>query len=124
MGHRGRPELDVLGGVAPPPAEEPRYDDGTQRAANERLAGARVANPIDAFVLTRLAREGLSQAPEAAPETLCRRLYLDLIGLPPTPAEVDAFVREYRAEDKETGRQGDKETLDVGPSMGGHDLRR
>jgi hypothetical protein len=58
--------------------------------------GAWVRNPIDAFVLQRLQREGLSPSPEADRVTLIRRLYLDLIGLPPTPQEVDAFVADTR----------------------------
>ena len=49
-------------------------------------------NPIDAFVLARLEREQLSPSPEAAKTTLLRRVSFDLIGLPPTPEEVDAFV--------------------------------
>ncbi len=49
-------------------------------------------HPIDAFVRARLDKEGLKPSPEAARHTLVRRLYLDLIGLPPTPAEVDEFV--------------------------------
>lgn len=48
-------------------------------------------NPIDQFVLDRLLAEGLTPSPEASPETLCRRIHLDLTGLPPTPSEVDAF---------------------------------
>ena len=51
-------------------------------------------NPIDAFVQDRLAREGLTPAPEASPYELVRRVYLDLIGLPPAPAEADAFVHD------------------------------
>ncbi|MBI5693088.1 MAG: PSD1 domain-containing protein [Verrucomicrobia bacterium] len=51
-------------------------------------------NPIDAFVLARLHREGLSLSPEAAPATLLRRVSLDLTGLPPTPADVDAFLAD------------------------------
>ncbi|KAB2667984.1 MAG: DUF1553 domain-containing protein [Verrucomicrobia bacterium] len=51
-------------------------------------------NPIDAFVDARLAREGLQAAPEADRATLVRRLSFDLGGLPPTPEEVDAFVRD------------------------------
>jgi len=47
---------------------------------------------IDAFVRARLAAEGLAPAPEAAPETLVRRLFLDLIGLPPSVEEVAAFT--------------------------------
>ena len=51
-----------------------------------------VSNPIDAFVQDRLHKEGLNPAATAKPETLVRRIYLDLTGLPPTPAEVDAFL--------------------------------
>jgi hypothetical protein len=51
-------------------------------------------NPIDAFILARLHKEGLKPSPEADRVTLCRRLYLDLIGLPPTPKEVDEFVND------------------------------
>ncbi|HEV3343631.1 MAG TPA: PSD1 and planctomycete cytochrome C domain-containing protein [Pirellulales bacterium] len=53
-----------------------------------------VRNPIDAFVFARLAREGLTPSPEAPRETLIRRLSLDLLGLPPVPAQTDAFVSD------------------------------
>jgi hypothetical protein len=53
-----------------------------------------VRNPIDAFILERLEREGLFPSPEAAQATLLRRVTLDLTGLPPTPAEVDAFLAD------------------------------
>jgi len=53
-----------------------------------------VRNPIDNFVLARLEKEGLVPSPEAPRETLIRRLYLDLVGLPPSVAEVDAFVAD------------------------------
>jgi hypothetical protein len=56
--------------------------------------GAKAANPIDAFVAARLARDGLKPAPAADPATLARRLYLDVIGLPPSPAEVEAYQRD------------------------------
>lgn len=56
-----------------------------------------VKTPIDAFVLARLEQEGLAPAPAADRVTLLRRLSLDLIGLPPTPAEVDAFVQDKSA---------------------------
>jgi hypothetical protein len=49
---------------------------------------------IDRFVLARLEREGLRPAPEADRMTLIRRLSLDLVGLPPAPAEVDAFLAD------------------------------
>jgi hypothetical protein len=54
----------------------------------------RVRTPIDAFVLARLEAAGFTFAPEASRVTLLRRAYLDLIGLPPTPEEVDAFVHD------------------------------
>jgi hypothetical protein len=53
-----------------------------------------IINPIDAFVSTQLAREKLTLAPEADRERLIRRVSLDLTGLPPTPAETDAFVAD------------------------------
>jgi hypothetical protein len=49
---------------------------------------------LDRFVLARLDREGLAPSPEADKHTLIRRLYLDLIGLPPSIEEVDAFVAD------------------------------
>jgi hypothetical protein len=54
-------------------------------------------NPIDAFVLARVEAAGLSPSPEADPYALLRRVSLDLIGLPPTPAEVDAVLAEAAA---------------------------
>ncbi len=51
-------------------------------------------NNIDNFILQRLEQEGLSPQPEANRETLVRRLSLDLIGLPPTPEEVDKFIND------------------------------
>lgn len=51
------------------------------------------AGAIDQFVAAELAKNGLEFSPQAAPETLIRRLHLDLTGLPPTLAEVDAFLQ-------------------------------
>ncbi len=50
-------------------------------------------NPIDHFVLARLEAAGLAPSPPADKYTLVRRLYLDLIGLPPTPEEADEFFK-------------------------------
>ncbi|WP_145346236.1 PSD1 and planctomycete cytochrome C domain-containing protein [Rosistilla ulvae] len=49
-------------------------------------------HPVDSFIRSRLTDAGLTPSERATPETLIRRISLDLIGLPPTPAEVDAFV--------------------------------
>lgn len=56
-----------------------------------------VANPIDSFVLARLEREGLEPSPLADPRTLIRRLYFDVIGLPPTPEEVDRWAPQVES---------------------------
>jgi hypothetical protein len=55
---------------------------------------ARVQSPIDAFLLAPLERNGLAFAPGADKRTLLRRAYYDLIGLPPTFAEIQAFERD------------------------------
>src|SRR5690606_18559550 len=55
-------------------------------------SGPSPGNPIDAFIRARLEEQHPSATPEAAPRTLLRRLYLDLTGLLPSPAEGDAFV--------------------------------
>src|SRR5262245_31960369 len=51
-------------------------------------------NPIDAFLFSKLEASGLTFSPEASRQTLIRRAYFDLIGLPPTPEEVQRFVHD------------------------------
>jgi hypothetical protein len=58
-----------------------------------------VRTPIDSFVLARLEKEGLAPSPEASLEMLVRRVSLDLIGLPPSPREVDEVLAD-------AGREG------------------
>jgi hypothetical protein len=55
-------------------------------------------NPIDAFVLAKLEMAAIEPSPEADRATLARRAYLDLIGLPPTPAQLDEFLQDDRAD--------------------------
>lgn len=57
-----------------------------------------VRNPIDRFVLEKLDSLGVAPSPEADRATLVRRLYLDIIGLPPTPEQVDAFLLDNRGD--------------------------
>ena len=54
-----------------------------------------IRNPIDAFISAKLAEKKLAMSPETDARTLCRRLYFDLIGLPPTPEEIAAFCADH-----------------------------
>jgi mono/diheme cytochrome c family protein len=69
-----------------------------QKPARPALPNVRraswVVNPIDAFILMRLEAAGLQPAPQASQRALARRVYLDLLGMPPTPEEMDAFLRD------------------------------
>src|SRR5438045_2113863 len=54
--------------------------------------------PIDQFVLTKLLEKGLHPSPAADKRTLLRRVYFDLIGLPPAPEEMAAFLKDKSAD--------------------------
>ena len=58
--------------------------------------GESARNPIDAFLLRKLEEKGLGYSPEAGKLTLLRRAYLALIGMPPTPEEIDAYLGDRR----------------------------
>jgi mono/diheme cytochrome c family protein len=69
-----------------------------RRVAAPEVAQTRWArNKIDRFILARLERAGLGPAPEADRATLLRRASLDLIGLPPSPAEIESFMADQSA---------------------------
>jgi hypothetical protein len=53
-----------------------------------------VRNPIDAFILAKLEAKGWKPSSAAEPRALLRRMYLDVVGLPPTPAEQGAFLKD------------------------------
>ena len=67
----------------------------TVEANPDRKVGG--ANPIDAFILAKLDAARIKPAPEADKLTLLRRLTFDLTGLPPTPGEIDAFLKDTSA---------------------------
>jgi mono/diheme cytochrome c family protein len=74
------------------------------------------ANPIDAFITAEWEKRGLKPVGPADKRTLIRRVYLDLIGLPPTPAEIDAFL-------KDTSRDAYEKVVDkllASPQYGEH----
>ena len=54
-------------------------------------------HPVDAFIRKRLKEAGLKSSSSASAHTLIRRIHLDLIGLPPSPQEIETFVKAYRA---------------------------
>lgn len=55
-----------------------------------------VRNPIDAFILSKLERDGLTPSGPADPERLLRRIYFDLLGLPPTIEQLDSYLQDTR----------------------------
>jgi hypothetical protein len=65
-----------------------------ERPAVPNVDGEILRNPIDAFVRSNLAALGLAASPETDRRTLIRRLYFDLIGLPPTLEEVEVFIKD------------------------------
>jgi hypothetical protein len=76
------------------PLQRPPVPQLTHHARTPTSVGARAAHPIDAFIAAKLAERGLEPAPPATRAQLIRRVTFDLIGLPPAPEEIDAFVQD------------------------------
>ena len=84
--------------AADPPAGTP--DDWAFQAFTQPTVpeAPKARNPVDAFLLAKLSEKKLAYAPEADRRTLIRRMYFDLLGLPPTPEQVEAFVNDKSAD--------------------------
>ncbi|MFM9061408.1 MAG: DUF1553 domain-containing protein [Pirellula sp.] len=67
-----------------------------------------ISNPIDAFITSKLKEKGLPQSSLADRSTLIRRLYFDLIGLPPSPDQVAEFVNDPRTDEQAYGELVDR----------------
>lgn len=80
---------------APAPAQEKPEDDPRAHWAYQPPKSS--GRSLDALLAARLAAKGLKPQPEAAPELWLRRVYLDLIGLPPTPVQIHAFLKDTSA---------------------------
>ncbi|MBS0210093.1 MAG: PSD1 domain-containing protein [Planctomycetes bacterium] len=78
--------------VKPVRPAPPAFDIADTNRANKNT------HPIDRFVRARLAEEKLPPSPAAEPAVLVRRVYLDLIGIPPSPAEVAKYLNDTRAD--------------------------
>jgi hypothetical protein len=104
------------------------YDDfwAFQPAKKPRIPTVKQAgwskNPIDLFVLEQLESHGRKPAPEADPRTLIRRLTFDLIGLPPTRAEIAAFLKAYSQNPEKAWEQAVDDLL-ARPQYGEHVAR-
>ena len=90
------------GALWPDAASEPGEEQPKPVSAHwsfqpiQRPSVPRDRHPVDHFVQARLKREGLTPSPPALRETLIRRASLDITGLPPTPDELNAFLRDSR----------------------------
>lgn len=89
-------------GAKAPPGDKPEADPKDHWAFRAPVrpalppvkTSAAVKNPVDAFIEAELERRGLAPQPDAKPQMWLRRIYLDLIGLPPTREEIQAFVTD------------------------------
>lgn len=94
--HTARPEPEKLGPEHVFTEEERAwwaFQPIRKTKVENELAKESLSNPIDVFIAKKLKETGLGFSPQAEARTLIRRLSLDLTGLPPSPEEVDAFVK-------------------------------
>jgi hypothetical protein len=84
--------------AADAPANEPHWAflPVSRPSIPELGLASEVVNPVDAFIQSRLAQSALKPSPEADRGSLIRRLYLVMLGVPPTPEEVSAYVSDTR----------------------------
>jgi len=92
--YKGHWAFEPVAKAEPPAPLTPETQTPNLKPVGAAELEAWSANPIDRFVLDRLAREGIAPSPEADRRTLARRLSLDLLGLPPLPDEVEAFATD------------------------------
>lgn len=69
-------------------------------------------NPIDAFVRAKLSEKGLQRSPPAEPRELVRRMYYDLLGLPPNPQDIERWARAITAKDGQLNQDGIQQLID------------
>ncbi|MCC6356375.1 MAG: PSD1 domain-containing protein, partial [Verrucomicrobiae bacterium] len=89
-------KVHTSGGLSPEWTQRRYKPEGlwAYRPIDRRDAPAGASNPVDAFIDRKLASVGLKPAPPADRRTLIRRASFDLLGLPPTPEEIDAFATD------------------------------
>jgi hypothetical protein len=106
----------------PQPAQERQphwaYRRPTRAAPPDVRTPDWARTPIDRFVLARLEKEGLAPSPEAPLETLVRRVSLDLIGLPPSPQEVDEVLADAARDGRDAAYERLVDRLMASPHYG------
>jgi mono/diheme cytochrome c family protein len=101
-----------------PDPEHWAYRAPERPALPDVLASQWVRNPIDRFILAKLEKEGLKPSREAPLETLARRVSLDLIGLPPSPQEVDEVLAAAKRDGVDAAYDGFVKRLLASPHYG------
>jgi hypothetical protein len=90
----GRGENPAVDRAERKPLEHWAFQPVVRPAIPDAVGAQRPSNPVDAFVAAEYPAHGLSPRPSASPAVLLRRVTLDFVGLPPTPAELQAFLSD------------------------------